>query len=68
MKKIYNLLFLLLSVMAFASCTSEIDEFFDKSSAQRVNEAMSEYKNILTSAENGWLMKYYPKANTTYGG
>lgn len=68
MKKIYNLLFLLLSVMAFASCTSDVDEVFDKSSAQRVNEAMSEYKTILTSAENGWLMKYYPKANTTYGG
>lgn len=68
MKKIYNLLFLLLSVMAWSSCTSDVDEVFDKSSAQRMNEAMSEYKNILTSAENGWLMKYYPKANTTYGG
>ncbi|MER8353197.1 DUF4302 domain-containing protein, partial [Acinetobacter baumannii] len=29
---------------------------------------MAEYKTVLTSAENGWLMKYYPKANTKYGG
>lgn len=68
MKKIYNILFLLLSLMAFASCTSEVDDVFDKSSAERVNDAIAEYKDILTSASNGWMMKYYPNANTTYGG
>ena len=33
-----------------------------------MNDAIAEYKTVLTSAENGWLMKYYPKANTKYGG
>lgn len=68
MKKVYNILFALLAFVAFTACTSEVDDAFDKSSAQRINEAMAEYKNVLTSAENGWLMKYYPKASTTYGG
>lgn len=54
--------------MSFTSCSNDIDEVFDKPSAERVNDAIAEYKTILTSAENGWLMKYYPKANTKYGG
>jgi len=68
MKKIYNILFALLSIVALASCSNDVDEVFGKSSAERANEAMAEYKNVLCSAENGWLMKYYPKENTPYGG
>lgn len=68
MKKIYNVLFVLMALVSFASCSNDIDEAFDKSSSERINEAMVECKNVLTSAQNGWLMKYYPKANTQYGG
>lgn len=68
MKKIYNILFALLAVVSLASCSNGIDEVFDKSSAERVNDAIAEYKTVLCSAQNGWLMKYYPKANTRYGG
>lgn len=68
MKKIYNILFTLIAVLSFTSCSNDIDEVFDKPSAERVNDAIAEYKTVLTSAENGWLMKYYPKANTKYGG
>lgn len=68
MRKIYNILFALLSVVALAACSNDVDEVFDKPSAQRANEAVAEYKTVLCSAENGWLMKYYPKENTQYGG
>lgn len=68
MKKIYNILFTLIAILSFTSCSNDIDEVFDKPSAERVNDAIAEYKTVLTSAENGWLMKYYPKANTKYGG
>lgn len=68
MKRIYNILFTLIAILSFTSCSNDIDEVFDKPSAERVNDAIAEYKTILTSAENGWLMKYYPKANTKYGG
>lgn len=68
MKRIYNILFTLIAILSFTSCSNDIDEVFDKPSAERVNDAIAEYKTVLTSAENGWLMKYYPKANTKYGG
>lgn len=68
MKRIYNILFTLIAILSFTSCSNDIDEVFDKPSAERVNDALAEYKTVLTSAENGWLMKYYPKANTKYGG
>lgn len=68
MKKIYRVFFALMTLVALAACSNDVDEVFDNSSSQRVDAAMTECKNVLTSAENGWLMKYYPKANTTYGG
>lgn len=68
MKKIYNVLFALVALISFAACSNDVDEVFDKSSSERINETMVECKNVLTSAENGWLMKYYPRANTKYGG
>ena len=66
MKKIYYLLFLLTVLMTLPSCTSEVDDVFDKSPAVRIEEAISADKDILKSASNGWLMEYYGDAK--YGG
>lgn len=66
MKKILNILFILALTAVYTSCTSEVDDVFDKSSAQRMQETLKIDKQILTSAANGWLMSYY--GNTTYGG
>ena len=69
MKKIFNILFLTLAVISFASCTGEVDDIFDKSSAQRVAEKIDEYKNVLTSAKNGWVltMKADPQETNSFG-
>ena len=66
MKKIYNLLFLLTALMTYSSCTSEVDDVFDKSSSERIEETMSNTNAILKANTKGWIMKYY--ANTMYGG
>ena len=66
MKKIYSMLLMLTALMVYSSCTSEVDDVFDKSSATRIGEALSADKDILTSAANGWLMEYY--GDTQYGG
>lgn len=60
-----------LSTVVFAmltACTNEVDEIFDKSSAKRVEEAIIADKEVLTSADNGWRLEYYPQAGKTYGG
>lgn len=59
MKKKYYLHLLLLGLLFFSSCRKEEDNLFDKSAAERLMEAQEEYKALLVSAENGWLMDYY---------
>ena len=52
--------------VVYTSCSNEVDDVFDKSSALRMQEALKNYKTILTTPANGWLMEYY--GNTDYGG
>ena len=66
MKKIYNILFFLLAAFTYTSCTSEVDNVFDKSSADRIAEAMAADQQMLVDAPNGWLMEYF--CEDTYGG
>lgn len=63
MKKLY---ILLTAALAFAACTYEIDDVFEKSSAERISEEMARTKALLQSPSNGWLMYYY--GSTQYGG
>ena len=66
MKKIYSLLLSVVMLSAFTACTNEVDDVFDKSSAERMQDAINDDMQVLTSASNGWLMKFY--ADTQYGG
>ena len=58
MKKTYRLLFALTALVFTASCTPEVEDAFDKPSPDRIAEAISETKDILTAAPNGWKMAY----------
>ena len=66
MKKIYSIIFAVIGLVAYTSCTNEVDDIFDKSSAERIQEALEADKSALTSAVNGWLMEYY--GGSQYGG
>lgn len=67
MKKIFNnIAFLALVVTMATSCVGRVDDIFDESSAQRAEETITEFKSVLTSAENGWRMEYY--GDRSYGG
>lgn len=68
MKKIINILFVVLSVAIYSSCTPEENDIFDDSSANRIDAAIKESKDILTGASNGWLIEYYPASKMQYGG
>lgn len=66
MKRINYILFALLTAVTFSACTSEVDDYFDQTSAERIAENISKTKTVLEGAPNGWIMYYY--GNTDYGG
>jgi hypothetical protein len=68
MKKIYNIFYILAAMLVFAACSPEQDDYFDESSAERVNSTIAADTKVLTSASNGWLMKYFPDEYLQYGG
>ena len=59
MRYIKNLLLALATILTISSCVSEVDDVFDKSSSQRIEEAMAADKAILVNQPNGWLLKIY---------
>ena len=61
MKKIYLVLLAALG-LTFTSCLMEEKEIFDKTPAERMDAYLEEYRNILASSEEGWLLQYYADA------
>lgn len=58
----YTSITIILSLF-LAACTTDVDDKFDDSAANRITKAIKEYKEILVAAENGWLMEYYAEGN-----
>lgn len=67
-KKIFTYLFLMLPALLFTSCLKDQDDVFEKSASIRSAEYLENAKRVLTSAENGWVMNYYPDNLQSYGG
>ncbi|MCM1176677.1 MAG: DUF4302 domain-containing protein [Clostridium sp.] len=67
MKKTYLMLLAILPFL-FQSCLFEDKDLFDKTASERLEEFLAEYKALLSSSENGWLLEYYPDEELTYGG
>lgn len=62
MKKILSMSLILMSALCLTtSCTHEEDDIFDKSAAERLNEASDLYTGRLQAASNGWVMQMYPQ-------
>ena len=68
MKKIIYGFIALAALMAFQSCQKDDDEIFEKSAAQRIQEAVDADKALLESASNGWEMRYYTGEGYNRGG
>lgn len=50
------------------ACSPEQEDFFSDSSANRADQSIVEDMKVLTSAPNGWAMKYFPSRSQSYGG
>lgn len=68
MKKIIYGFIALVALMAFQSCQKDDDKVFEKSAAQRIQEAVDADKALLESASNGWEMRYYTGEGYNRGG
>ena len=66
MKKIFNLSLILVVAVALSSCLKEQADVFDKPASTRMEEALENTREILSSAQNGWWVAYYP--NRALGG
>lgn len=59
---------LFVACTVFTSCAVEEDEIFDQPATLRADATAKAYNDILTGAQNGWVMEYYPSSYQTYGG
>ena len=67
-KKIKVYLFLLLPSLLMTSCLKDQDDTFSKSASIRSAEYLENARRVLSSAENGWVMNYFPDNQQSYGG
>ena len=70
MKKNDIILFLLMALptLLLTSCLKDQEDVFEESASARTANYLSNAKKVLTSAENGWLLNYYPDRDQSYGG
>ena len=70
MKKNDIILFLLMALptLLLTSCLKDQEDVFEESASARTANYLSNTKKVLTSAENGWLLNYYPDRDQSYGG
>lgn len=47
------------ALLMSTSCKNEVEDIFDDSAANRIENALVEYSDVLTSAPNGWVMQYF---------
>ena len=63
MRYIKNILLTLALAGTLSSCVSEVDDVFDKSSNERITEALASNKDVLVNQPNGWLLQMYGNFN-----
>ena len=68
MKKIFFYIMFAVAGLSLQSCLHDDDEIFDKPAAERINEAVANAKEVLTSSQEGWVMHYYAGREYAYGG
>lgn len=62
----YSILPLLAAMLGIVACTPEVDDVFDTTPSERLEQAKVSTREVLTAAQNGWRVEYY--GATSYGG
>lgn len=66
--KRYNILFFVLLAVLMQSCLKDDKDIFEGSPSERLQKRLSENRETLLAAPNGWMMKLYPNKSQLYGG
>lgn len=67
--KLYIQILLLSIICAFTSCKTEVDDYFESSASQRIENEILHYREVLSSPQYGWAMEYFPGGtNQAFGG
>ena len=64
MKNILTTIFAAVALLCATSCAKEEGLLFDKSAAERLNEASSIYSQRLLDSPHGWALEYFPNTET----
>lgn len=67
-KNILISLLLTIPFLMFTSCLKDQEDIFEQSASKRLSGYLENVKKTLTSADNGWILNYYPDRDLSYGG
>ena len=67
-KKIFAYILLLMPALLMTSCLKDQEDKFSDSATARASKYLANIKETLTSAENGWVLDYFPDRDQSYGG
>ena len=56
------------AALLLQACNNEVDDLFDQSAQERMDEELRICQELLVGAENGWILEYYPQSKQEYGG
>lgn len=72
MNRLYKLTSSLLALLALGmiatSCSPKEESLFEEPSSPRLNKAVLQLKQSLTSASDGWILEYIPDQKQQFGG
>lgn len=64
MKKILSIILLGAALFSTSSCVQEEELLFDKTAAERLNEASDVYSKRILASPHGWALEYFPHSST----
>lgn len=67
LNKLFIATLLVFSTTMLQSCLKDQEDIFDEPASQRMQATLDNAKEVLMSAENGWLFDYTPDATHRYG-
>lgn len=67
-KKIFAYILLMMPALLMTSCLKDQEDKFSDSATERASKYLANVREVLTSAENGWVLNYYPDREQKYGG